>query len=81
MIFNAFQRDEGCQCAGCGQSPYEGMGTPVQRADGQWEMLMVCAGCLFKAAIGEKKFNAFLGKTDAPKRLPPPEAIAPRFFG
>lgn len=81
MLFQSFSRDEGCQCAGCGSSVYEGLGTQVMREDGQWDVMVVCSGCLFKAAIGEKKFNAFLGKVDEPKPVPLVVPLAPRFFG
>lgn len=81
MIFNSIVREEGCNCAGCGQSQYEGLSTPILRKDGKWDLLTVCSGCLFKAAIGEAAFNKALGVTDEPKPIPSPEQIKPRLFG
>jgi hypothetical protein len=80
MLFDAIAQYDGCNCAGCGQSQYEGMGMVVRRADGKYDVVMVCAGCLFKAVIGEAAWNKALSKTDPPKPTPA-KAIKPRWFG
>ncbi len=59
---------EGCNCAGCGDSKYEGLSTPVQRPDGYWVLLTVCCGCLFKAAIGEEKWAKAIGSQPPKKK-------------
>jgi len=80
MLFATFARDEGCECIKCGHSEYEGIGTVVKRKDGMYDTVMICSGCLFKAAVGEKVWNKALGKTDPPV-VEEPKPIKPRMFG
>ncbi len=81
MIFRSMTRGDGCECAGCGHSEYEGIATTVLRNDGKWDLVTVCSKCLFVAAIGVKAWNKALGREDEPKPIPMPEAIKPRWFG
>lgn len=81
MIFSIQPNKEGCDCIGCGSSPFEGMSTIVRRNDGEYEMVTVCAGCLFKAAVGEATWNKALGKKAPPTKIPEPAEIKPRWFG
>jgi len=82
VIFSVTERDNThCDCIGCGRSEFEGMGTIIKRTDGQYEVIQVCAACLFKAAVGEQAWNKALGKKAPPSPIPEPAAIKPRWFG
>ncbi len=80
MLFPSFSRSDGSDCVSCGKSPYEGIATTVQRQDGQWDHLMICAKCLFTGGISETQWNRFLGKREEPKPIEMPEPIKPRWF-
>lgn len=80
MMFTTVSRGDGCQCIKCGDSPYEGMATLVQREDKYWDTVMICSGCLFKSVVGEALWNKALGKKSKPAELPMPEPITPRWF-
>lgn len=81
MIFQTFKREEGCDCYKCGASEYEGIGTPIKRDDGVWDLLVICSRCLFTGGMSEELFDKALGKKTKPKPLPEPEPVKPRWFG
>ena len=81
MLFSSVAPDTGCKCIGCGNSKYEGIGTVVRRNDGKLDVIIICSRCLFVAAVGEKAWNAALGREDAPVQIPAPAPIRPRLFG